>query len=132
MHILPVGDFSRIYELLEFENEFEELCQDGKRKLYENWLYRNLINLDKHFHTAIDGNHIEKLSDTDPPLFSIRRPHGKNGNPRVIFAYITKQGNIYNIYLLHAFEEKNTSDYRRAITISKNRLKQLKEEYENE
>ena len=124
MYIQRVGDFEKIYQFESFPAEFKKLASGGKWNAYRNWLFRNLENLEKHPHQVVDGFRIEKLQGTAPPLYAIRKPNGRAGNPRVVFAYISSDGDIC---LLYAFEEKNASDYDRAITIAHNRLQRIEE-----
>lgn len=70
---------------------------------------------------AIDLAAFEKLTN-EKDLYSIHRPNSRK-NVRIIYTIIDRK----IIILLTVFLEKNKSDYQNAISVAKNRLKQLQE-----
>ena len=70
---------------------------------------------------AYDLAAFEKLTN-EKDLYSIHRPNSRK-NVRIIYTIIDRK----IIILLTVFLEKNKSDYQNAISVAKNRLKQLQE-----
>lgn len=64
----------------------------------------------------------EKLTGEER-LYSIRHPNTKK-NVRVLYTIV----NGTYIILLHAFLEKSSNDYKKAITVAKKRLKWLEDD----
>ena len=73
------------------------------------------------YQKAIDWAAFEKLTN-EKDLYSIHRPNSRK-NVRIIYTIIDRK----IIILLTVFLEKNKSDYQNAISVAKNRLKQLQE-----
>ena len=78
-------------------------------------------NVDIEKEKAIDLAAFEKLTN-EKDLYSIHRPNSRK-NVRIIYTIIDRK----IIILLTVFLEKNKSDYQNAISVAKNRLKQLQE-----
>ena len=86
---------------------------------YQKKLLADLAVLD--IEKAIDLAAFEKLTN-EKDLYSIHRPNSRK-NVRIIYTIIDRK----IIILLTVFLEKNKSDYQNAISVAKNRLKQLQE-----
>ena len=84
-------------------------------------LLADLAVLDIEKEKAIDLAAFEKLTN-EKDLYSIHRPNSRK-NVRIIYTIIDRK----IIILLTVFLEKNKSDYQNAISVAKNRLKQLQE-----
>ena len=96
--------------------EFWTLSRISKKKLLAD-----LAVLDIEKEKAIDLAAFEKLTN-EKDLYSIHRPNSRT-NVRIIYTIIDRK----IIILLTVFLEKNKSDYQNAISVAKNRLKQLQE-----
>lgn len=119
MEIEKLEGFEKIYQVDCFKKEFEQVTSETKTNgRYHKWIRKKLSILESLGTNALKLEEFEKLSDTSPNLYSIRYPHSKK-NPRVIYIYV-EQGMVY---LLHAFKEKNDSDYKNAINIAQKRAK---------
>lgn len=88
---------------------------------YQKKLLADLAVLDIEKEKAIDLAAFEKLTN-EKDLYSIHRPNSRK-NVRIIYTIIDRK----IIILLTVFLEKNKSDYQNAISVAKNRLKQLQE-----
>ena len=84
-------------------------------------LLADLAVLDIEKEKAIDLAAFEKLT-IEKDLYSIHRPNSRKNVP-IIYTIIDRK----IIILLTVFLEKNKSDYQNAISVAKNRLKQLQE-----
>ena len=121
MGLLKVDGFNRIYQLEEFQEEFEDTVSETKTTgRYHEWLRTKLRQLDALGYQACKLRDFEPLTDTDPKLYSIRYPKSPK-NTRVLYIYV--EGS--RVYLLHAFNEKSKSDYANAIKTATNRIKSL-------
>lgn len=117
LNIEKVEEFNNIYQFDCFPKEFEKAVSEKKvTGRYHKWLRNRLEILDKFGKEALKLEQFEKLSNTHPDLYSIRYPHSKK-NPRVIYIYLEGK----NIYLLHAFLEKDANDYNHAIKSAEKR-----------
>lgn len=61
----------------------------------------------------------------DERLYSMHISKGKQFNIRILYVYLRRNGQRV---LLHAFWERDRSDYQKAIRIAHNRLRELEEE----
>ncbi len=112
-----------IYSVPMLEKEFSEAVNEywllsPPWKRYQRKLVENLVVLGAYLEGATQLLQFEKLIN-NPPLYSIRHPNTPK-NVRVIYSI---EDNC--IILLHAFLEKNSSDYKRGINIAKHRLNEL-------
>lgn len=119
MEILNYTGFDKIYYLDVFEKELSKLTKQDPK--YANWLERKLEILERGATAATDGKQFEKLSNCE--LFSIR--HVSKQNERIIYYIIDEDDSVI---LLCAFNERNKSDYRNAISKAIQRLKILEKE----
>jgi phage-related protein len=94
---------------------------DVQTKEHVERIQRSLKSLDIEKEKAIDLAAFEKLTN-EKDLYSIHRPNSRK-NVRIIYTIIDRK----IIILLTVFLEKNKSDYQNAISVAKNRLKQLQE-----
>lgn len=117
MEIHIYDDLDNIYYLDIFEKELSNLIK--KDREYANWLDKKLKILEKGAKAATDGKRFEHLKNTE--LFCIR--HVSKQNERVIYYIIDEDDSVI---LLCAFQERNKSDYRNAISAASRRLKELK------
>ena len=122
--IYRVSGYSKIFMHADFPVEFKEICYP-QIKRYQKWLDRNLRSLQNNNLFAVDHTHIEKLRDTDPPIYAIRSPNSKL-NPRVLFCFFDADNRCC---LLHTFKEKSSSDYDDALTVAQHRMKLVQEEW---
>lgn len=70
----------------------------------------------------------EQLHDFEPiddRLYSMHVSKGKQFNIRILYAYLRRSGQRV---LLHAFWERDSADYQKAIRIAHKRLRELEEE----
>lgn len=88
-------------------------------------LLADLAVLDIEKEKAIDLAAFEKLTN-EKDLYSIHRPNSRKNVP-IIYTIIYTIIDRKIIILLTVFLEKNKSDYQNAISVAKNRLKQLQE-----
>ena len=107
-----------IYAVSVLEKEFSNAVDEPWNieppwKRYQSKLIQNLVILSEQLEQAIRLREFEQL---EKDIYSIRHPNTPK-NVRVI--YTIYEGNVI---LLHAFLEKNDSDYKRAIRIAKKRL----------
>ena len=98
--ILRVDGFSRIYMYKDFVADFKKVCSPEVSR-YQKRLDRNLHTLEYNKKMVADYARIEKLHNTDPPIYSIRSPHSKL-NTRVFFFILDGNGNFC---LLHVFKK---------------------------
>lgn len=115
--------YDKIFYTDDFLEELSELKKQDPN--YPKWLDRKLNILDLGAKQATDGVNFEKLKLNDNDLYSIRRPKSKF-NQRITY-HILEESN--EVILLSAFRESNDFDYKRAITRSLNRLKELRRNY---
>ncbi len=121
MGLLKVDGFNKIYQLEEFQEEFENTVSETKATgRYHKWLRAKLRQLDALGYQACKLRDFEPLVDTNPKLYSIRYPQSPK-NTRVLYIYVEES----RVYLLHAFNEKSKSDYEHAIKTATNRVKSL-------
>ena len=118
MEIYKYKGFDNIFYTGKFAGELQNLIQDDRN--YMRWLNKQLSILNEGAKQATDGVKFEKLKKEQ--LWSIRRPHSQQ-NQRVIY-YIIDEDNT--VILLSAFKEKNTSDYRKYVELSNNRIDEIK------
>lgn len=124
MDLVKLDGYNRIYSVNVFQDEYRKLFGNSRVE-YERCrkkLRANLRILDNsRRETILTYYQFEKIEGED--LYSIR--HINESNPRVIFAYVSKRGNIV---LLSACKEKSTHDYQPALRKAKERLKDLEEQ----
>lgn len=104
----------------EFRNSVDEPWKDtDPYPRYQKKLLEDLAVLDDQKEDTITLLQYEKLTGEER-LYSIRHPNTKK-NVRVLYTIV----NGTYIILLHAFLEKSSNDYKKAITVAKKRLKWL-------
>lgn len=121
---ISISGISDVYAVSAIKKEFKKAVnQPGKNSEpypeYQKKLLADLAVLD--IEKAIDLAAFEKLTN-EKDLYSIHRPNSRK-NVRIIYTIIDRK----IIILLTVFLEKNKSDYQNAISVAKNRLKQLQE-----
>lgn len=119
--ILGISD---VYAVSAIKKEFKKAVNQPWKNSepypeYQKKLLADLAVLD--IEKAIDLAAFEKLTN-EKDLYSIHRPNSRK-NVRIIYTIIDRK----IIILLTVFLEKNKSDYQNAISVAKNRLKQLQE-----
>ena len=117
---ISISGISDVYAVSAIKKEFKKAVNQPWKNSepypeYQKKLLADLAVLDIEKEKAIDLAAFEKLTN-EKDLYSIHRPNSrKNVRIRKI------------IILLTVFLEKNKSDYQNAISVAKNRLKQLQE-----
>lgn len=111
------------YALSSLKKEFRKAVEEPWKNIppwqrYQKKLLQDLAVLAQEKERAIRLPQFEKLVGEDN-LYSIRHPETKK-NVRIIYTIVDGV-----IVLLIAFLEKNDSDYQKAISIAKSRLKWL-------
>ena len=121
---ISISGISDVYAVSAIKKEFKKAVNQPWKNSepypeYQKKLLADLAVLD--IEKAIDLAAFEKLTN-EKDLYSIRRPNSRK-NVRIIYTIIDRK----IIILLTVFLEKNKSDYQNAISVAKNRLKQLQE-----
>jgi len=125
MKIEKISGFHRIYQAKSFPNDVEDLFgkNKGERKRYLLWLYTWLTVLDQQGQNALTLQQFEHLQDTkNPHLYALRHPHSQI-NERYIYVYVDNEA----VILLTAFKEKDTNDYKAAISCAQRIYSELEE-----
>ena len=121
---ISISGISDVYAVSAIKKEFKKAVNQPWKNSepypeYQKKLLADLAVLD--IEKAIDLAAFEKLTN-EKDLYSIHRPNSRK-NIRIIYTIIDRK----IIILLTVFLEKNKSDYQNAISVAKNRLKQLQE-----
>ena len=121
---ISISGISDVYAVSAIKKEFKKAVNQPWKNSepypeYQKKLLTDLAVLD--IEKAIDLAAFEKLTN-EKDLYSIHRPNSRK-NVRIIYTIIDRK----IIILLTVFLEKNKSDYQNAISVAKNRLKQLQE-----
>ena len=121
---ISISGISDVYAVSAIKKEFKKAVNQPWKNSepypeYQKKLLADLAVLD--IEKAIDLAAFEKLTN-EKDLYSIHRPNSRK-NVRIIYTIIDRK----IIILLTVFLEKNRSDYQNAISVAKNRLKQLQE-----
>lgn len=121
---ISISGISDVYAVSAIKKEFKKAVNQPWKNSkpypeYQKKLLADLAVLD--IEKAIDLAAFEKLTN-EKDLYSIHRPNSRK-NVRIIYTIIDRK----IIILLTVFLEKNKSDYQNAISVAKNRLKQLQE-----
>lgn len=121
---ISISGISDVYAVSAIKKEFKKAVNQPWKNSepypeYQKKLLADLAVLD--IEKAIDLAAFEKLTN-EKDLSSIHRPNSRK-NVRIIYTIIDRK----IIILLTVFLEKNKSDYQNAISVAKNRLKQLQE-----
>ena len=121
---ISISGISDVYAVSAIKKEFKKAVNQPWKNSepypeYQKKLLADLAVLD--IEKAIDLAAFEKLNN-EKDLYSIHRPNSRK-NVRIIYTIIDRK----IIILLTVFLEKNKSDYQNAISVAKNRLKQLQE-----
>lgn len=121
---ISISGISDVYAVSAIKKEFKNAVNQPWKNSepypeYQKKLLADLAVLD--IEKAIDLAAFEKLTN-EKDLYSIHRPNSRK-NVRIIYTIIDRK----IIILLTVFLEKNKSDYQNAISVAKNRLKQLQE-----
>lgn len=121
---ISISAISDVYAVSAIKKEFKKAVNQPWKNSepypeYQKKLLADLAVLD--IEKAIDLAAFEKLTN-EKDLYSIHRPNSRK-NVRIIYTIIDRK----IIILLTVFLEKNKSDYQNAISVAKNRLKQLQE-----
>lgn len=121
---ISISGISDVYAVSAIKKEFKKAVNQPWKNSepypeYQKKLLADLAVLD--IEKAIDLAAFEKLTN-EKDLYSIHRPNSRK-NVRIIYTIIDRK----IIILLTVFLEKNKSDYQNAISVPKNRLKQLQE-----
>lgn len=121
---ISISGISDVYAVSAIKKEFKKAVNQPWKNSepypeYQKKLLADLAVLD--IEKAIDLAAFEKLTN-EKDLYSIHRPNSRK-NVRIIYTIIDRK----IIILLTVFLEKNKSDYQNAISVTKNRLKQLQE-----
>lgn len=139
MNIISLKEYKNIFACDRFLNEKDELYRKNPKDKtgYAKWLDRQLGFLDTtglrvlQTHSAA----FEKLTGVEEGIYSITRREF-SGNPRVLFFSILEDGEPDTFVLLAAFKELSAGDYKRYISVAKERrkvvLEILKEDEDNE
>ena len=111
---ISISGISDVYAVSAIKKEFKKAVNQPWKNSepypeYQKKLLADLAVLDIEKEKAID-------------LYSTHRPNSRK-NVRIIYTIIDRK----IIILLTVFLEKNKSDYQNAISVAKNRLKQLQE-----
>ena len=117
---ISISGISDVYAVSAIKKEFKKAVNQPWKNSepypeYQKKLLADLAVLDIEKEKAID---LAAFEDLD----SIHRPNSRK-NVRIIYTIIDRK----IIILLTVFLEKNKSDYQNAISVAKNRLKQLQE-----
>lgn len=125
MDIVKLDSFSHIYTVDCFEKEFkkatkETITSNPPYPKFQKILIGKLEVLDREGKDAIIYKAFEKLSQSDPPLYSIRFLKNEK-NLRVLYTFADND----NIILLTVFQEKSSSDYERNQKLAQKRWKEL-------
>ncbi len=125
LHNIDIYGSDNIYAVPMLEKEFSNAVNEAWKnkppwKRYQKKLIEDLSVLSVELEGAIRLPQYEKLTG-EKYLYSIRHPKTKK-NVRVLYTIVDG-----DIILLHAFLEKNDSDYRRGINLSIKRLDELEE-----
>lgn len=139
MNINYFDNYKNILACDRFIREKSELYAKNQadQKNYGKWLDRQLRFLDT---TGLQVlvNHkraFEKLSGVKEGLYSITYREFP-GNPRILFFAVIEEGEPDAFVLLVVFKEKSVGDYKRYISVAKERRKAvleiLKEDEDNE
>jgi mRNA-degrading endonuclease RelE of RelBE toxin-antitoxin system len=124
---ISISGISDVYAVSAIKKEFKKAVNQPWKNSdpypeYQKKLLADLAVLDDiEKEKAIDLAAFEKLTN-EKDLYSIHRPNSRK-NVRIIYTIIDRK----IIILLTVFLEKNKSDYQNAISVAKNRLKQLQE-----
>lgn len=123
LHKIDIYGSDNIYAVPMLEKEFSSAVNEAWKnkkpwERYQKKLIADLSVLSKELERAIGLPQYEKLAG-EKYLYSIRHPKTKK-NVRVLYTILDG-----DVILLHAFLEKNDSDYRRGIILSNNRLNEL-------
>ena len=121
---ISISGISDVYAVSAIKKEFKKAVNQPWKNSepypeYQKKLLADLAVLD--IEKAIDLAAFEKLTN-EKDLYSIHRPNSRKNVP-IIYTIIDRK----IIILLTVFLEKNKSDYQNAISVAKNRLKQLQE-----
>lgn len=120
---IDVEGINYIYAISSVKKEFKKAVNESWSdnppwKRYQEKLMRDLAILDVEKEEAVKLQNFEKLADVDR-LYSIRHSETPK-NVRVLY---TIEKDI--VILLTAFLEKNSGDYKKAISRAQKRLKWL-------
>lgn len=123
---ISISGISDVYAVSAIKKEYKKAVNQPWKNSdpypeYQKKLLADLAVLDIEKEKAIDLAAFEKLTN-EKDLYSIHRPNSRK-NVRIIYTIIDRK----IIILLTVFLEKNKSDYQNAISVAKNRLKQLQE-----
>lgn len=134
MSINRLEGFNNIYV---HHRYFKELTQIFKkeRKIsieYRKWLMSQLIILDEDCDLALQNKEFEKLknSGTIPPTCSIRCVRKYNNVRTLYVVWKDEDTSEKIIVLLTAFTEREKDAYQKALDCIKNRIKEIREEYQ--
>ena len=116
---ISISGISDVYAVSAIKKEFKKAVNQPWKNSEPYPEYQKKLDIEKE--KAIDLAAFEKLTN-EKDLYSIHRPNSRK-NVRIIYTIIDRK----IIILLTVFLEKNKSDYQNAISVAKNRLKQLQE-----
>lgn len=116
--------FSQLYHHPRLQKDlFDLLACSGLEKDVFLVLLMQLRKYDALGRTQAEQLH--EFEPIDPRLYSMHISKGKKFNIRILYAYLNGNGQRV---LLHAFWERSSSDYKKAISVAYRRLRELEEE----